>query len=117
MKILPLPLLLALLAAPVHAADTAAAAALAVVAELGQANGQALACGDKAAAAHAKALMLRHSPRTATYGDAFEHATQQSFLAQVAAQAPACPDAQTFANRMDKIGMRLHETLPAAETR
>jgi len=117
MKISTLPLLLSLLAFQAHAADTSAAAALAVVSELGQANGQALACGDMTAAARAKALMLRHSPRTPAYGAAFEEATQQGFLSQVKAQAAACPNAQAIAERMDAVTMRLNETLPATEPR
>lgn len=62
-------------------------AGLAVVKELGVLNQQALACSAKDAAAHAKLLMLAHTPKTPRFGAAYEEATHQSYLAQPRASA------------------------------
>jgi len=107
LKYATLLILLALLALGANAAEPG----LAAVTDLGQANGQALACKDKDAAARAKSLMLRYAPRTQRYGEVFEQATQQGFLAQVKAQS-ACPEARALAERMDGIAKQLRESLP-----
>ena len=49
-------------------------AAPSAIRELGQINGQALACGQMAVAGQAKALMIRHAPKTRRYGGIFEEA-------------------------------------------
>lgn len=97
----------------VLAADDAEAG-LAAVRRLGTLNGQALACADKDAAAHAKLLMLTHAPKTQRFGAAYEEATQESYLAQTRA-AGACPDAKALAGRIDEVAQRLRTTLPAAK--
>ncbi len=88
-------------------------AGLAAVKQLGTLNGQALACSEKDSAAHAKVLMLAHSPKTARFGAAYEEATQEGYLAQTRA-AGACPDTKAFASRIDEIAQRLKTALPAA---
>ncbi len=101
-----------LLASPVFAAE--GEAAVAAVTDLGKINGQALACGEKAAVSRAKELMLRHAPKTSRFGEAFEQATQQGFLGQVNGTA-ACPAAQALAERLDVSAKRLGELLPAEQ--
>lgn len=91
-----------------------AEAGLAAVRQLGTLNGQALACADKDAAAHARLLMLTHAPKTQRFGAAYEEATQESYLAQTRA-AGACPDAKALAARIDEVAQRLRTTLPAAQ--
>lgn len=110
MRVAALLALLAVLALPAHADE--AAAALAAVTDLGRINGSALACGEKIVSAQAKNLMLLHAPRTPRFGAAFEQATQQGFLAQVKEQT-ACPDADTFAQDIDRIAAELRAQLPA----
>ena len=68
------------LANPAFAEDVEAG--LAAVRQLGTLNGQALACAEKDAAAHAKLLMLAHAPKTQRFGTAYEEATQEGYLAQ-----------------------------------
>lgn len=102
--------IVALLAFPVRAAD--ADAGLAAVGELGQANGLALACGDKETISRAKNLMLQHAPKTPRYGQAFEQATQQGFLAQVKGPS-TCPEARAVAERIEGLAQRLRVALPA----
>lgn len=90
-----------------------ASAGLPAIKQLGTLNGQALACADKNAAAHAKLLMLTHAPKTATYGRAYEEATNAGYLAQ-ARDAAACPDAKTLGGKIDEVADQLRATLPAA---
>ena len=93
-----------------HAAD--AELGLALVTELAQVNGVALACQDLTTAAKAKKLMLAHAPKTPRFGSAFEEATNASYLAQIR-QAPACPDATAAGGKLDALATRLQEALPA----
>lgn len=101
--------LLALMACQAQGAD--GDAALAVIGELGRANGQALACGEKAASARVKTLVLRHAPKTPRFGQAFEESTQKGFLAQVKGQS-SCPQAGALTDRLDTLAQRLGEVLP-----
>ncbi len=108
----PLIILLGLaLANPVFAED--APAGLNAIKQLGSLNGQALACADKNAAAHAKLLMLTHAPKTATYGRAYEEATNAGYLAQTK-NAASCPDAKTLGKKVDAVADQLRSALPAA---
>lgn len=95
---------------PAHAADTEQG--LALVNELAQVNGQALACQDMATVARAKQLMLAHAPKTPRFGNAFEEGTNASYLAQVRSAA-ACPDAAILASKLDALTKRLQDALPA----
>lgn len=102
------------LSAPLPAFAEDAEAGLAAVRQLGALNGQALACADRDAAAHAKLLMLAHAPKTQRFGAAYEEATQESYLAQTRASG-ACPDAKTLAGRIGEVAQRLQTALPAAQ--
>ena len=99
------------LANPAVAEDVEAG--LAAVRQLGTLNGQALACAEKDAAAHAKVLMLAHSPKTQRFGTAYEEATQEGYLAQTKASG-TCPDAKALGGRIDEVAQRLKTALPAA---
>ena len=101
------------LLSPVHAAD--ADQGLARVTELAQVNGQALACQDMEAVAKAKKLMLAHAPKTPRFGNAFEEATNASYLAQVRSTVP-CPEAAAFAGKLDALAKQLQVELPAIPT-
>ncbi|MCF8178840.1 MAG: hypothetical protein K9J74_10065 [Sulfuritalea sp.] len=87
-------------------------AGLAAIRQLGTLNGQALACANKDAATHAKLLMLAHAPKTATYGAAYEDATNAGFLAQTR-NAVACPDPKTLGGHIDAVAQQLRTRLPA----
>jgi protein SCO1/2 len=81
-------------------------AALRVVAELAQANGQALACRDTAAAQRAKAAMIELAPKTPRFATAFEDGTQRAFLAQTREPQP-CPEAAAARVRVETLVLRL----------
>lgn len=106
-------IVVAALLAPLSAVADDVDAGLAAVRQLGVLNGQALACADKDAAAHARVLMLAHAPKTARFGAAYEEATQEGYLAQTRAGG-ACPEAKILAGRIDAIAQGLRTTLPAA---
>jgi hypothetical protein len=97
-----------------NAADPAAQA-VAAIRELGAVNGQALACGVGDIQARAKAMMLRHSPRTAAYGSAFQEATNAAFNEQTRRPAEQCPDAAALGRRLDALAGRLDAVLPTAD--
>lgn len=105
-------IILLCLAAPVPALAEDIDAGLAAVKNLGTLNGQALACTDKDAAAHARVLMLAHAPKTQRFGTAYEEATQEGFLAQTRAK-DACPAPKTLAARIDEVAQVLRKALPA----
>ncbi|BAO28959.1 hypothetical protein [Sulfuritalea hydrogenivorans] len=102
------------LAAALPASAEDLEAGLAAVRQLGTLNGQALACAEKDAAAHAKVLMLAHAPKTQRFGTAYEEATQEGYLTQTRS-AVACPDARSLAGRIDEVAQRLRTALPAAQ--
>lgn len=114
MKYLTSLIVLLNLVAVLPAAAEDVEAGLAAVKQLGTLNGQALACTDKDAAAHARLLMLAHAPKTPRFGTAYEEATQEGYLAQTRGAAP-CPDAKALAGRIDELAQRLRATLPAAQ--
>lgn len=97
-------------ATPALAVD--ADAGVAVVTELAQVNGQALACQSMDAVARAKKLMLTHAPKTPRFGTLYEETTNASYLVQLRGSAP-CPDAADFAGKLDGLAKRLIVTLPA----
>lgn len=100
------------LAKPAVAEDIEAG--LAAVRQLGILNGQALACADKDAAAHARLLMLAHAPKTQRFGTAYEEATQEGYLAQTRGSG-ACPEAKALAGQISEIAQGLKTALPAAQ--
>ena len=89
-------------------------AGLAAIQDLGRVNGQALACSEMATAGQAKALMIKHAPKTRRYGEAFEEATNAAFLAQGKGQ-DGCPKPVEFSARLSELTGRLSATLPAGQ--
>ncbi|MBP9905850.1 MAG: hypothetical protein KBF66_09850 [Rhodoferax sp.] len=85
---------------------------LQAVTELAQVNGQAMACQEMGVAARAKALMLRHAPKTARFGNAFDEGTHAAFLAQTRAKVD-CPDEATLRMQLTALALRLQDSLPA----
>lgn len=112
MKRISLLVSLLLIAVPAFAADPDAG--LAAIQDLGRLNGQALACGEMATSGKAKALMIRHAPKTRRYGELFEEATNAAFLTQ-GKDTDGCPKAVEFSARLAELGGRLQATLPAAQ--
>lgn len=112
MKPIALCLSLALLALPVAAEPQDAG--LSALQDLGLLNGQALACSQMAVSGKAKALMIRHAPKTRRYGEVFEEATNAAFLEQ-GKIANGCPTATVFAGRLSVLTARLQASLPAAQ--
>ncbi len=86
---------------------------LQAVAALGRANGLALACGHQAAATRIKAAMLRHAPKTRSFGEAYEEGSQQAFTA-VTGGREACPEPPLVALRADAAIEAVRAALPAA---
>jgi protein SCO1/2 len=121
MRPLVLLLLVITLAGKVGAADTPAPAApkspkapdpaaiMVAVKEVGIVNGIALACGHKDAIARAKALMIMRVPKTREYGEIFESAANDAFLAQ-SAKKGGCPGRATLAVQLETAA----RSLPAA---
>lgn len=97
-----LALVSTLAALPAQADDTPAAAAQ----ELGRLNGTALACGHREVANRIKYLMIQKSPKTPTFGSAFEAATQEAFVARTRDAAP-CPEAPELARQAEAAAERL----------
>lgn len=74
------------------------------VAELGRVHGAALACKQPALVSRARNAVQTTAPKTRAYGEIFENATSEAFLAQGQA---ACPDAQRLARQLDEAEARL----------
>lgn len=75
-------------------------ASLAPVAELGRLNGIALACKQPALTARLRQAMVDHAPKSREVGEAFEQATNRSFLSQ-GQSGSACPEGKQLAERVD----------------
>lgn len=101
-----------LLLSGVAVAQTEAEVGLAEIQDLGRINGQALACSQMSAAGQAKAMMLRHAPKTRRYGEIYEEATNAAFLAQ-GKDAAGCPSEVEFSGRLYALSSRLQRALPA----
>ncbi len=86
---------------------------LQAIVELSQVNGQALACQDMQAAARAKNLMLRHAPKTARFGSAFDEGTHQAYLAQTRTNTP-CPDQASLTLQLTALALKLQASLPVS---
>lgn len=96
------------------AADSPADAGLAEVRDLGLLNGQALACAHTQAASRIKMIMIKHAPKSRRYGEAFEAATSEAFLAQVKKDQAACQDEPVLASQAEAVAARLLAAIPAA---
>ncbi|MFA5241163.1 MAG: hypothetical protein WC029_11775 [Sulfuricella sp.] len=112
MKRFALALCLLGLALPV-AADSHSDAGLAEVRDLGLLNGQALACSYKPAATRIKAVMIEHAPKSRRYGEVFESATNEAFLAQVKKDPAVCPDESALTSKAEDLTARLRAAVPA----
>jgi hypothetical protein len=94
-------------------AQTAVGTGLKEIGDLGRLNGTALACQDLTAARRAKALMLKHAPKTERYGTRFDEATQDGFRAMTAQQTPCPTDPSALQTRLDAVEQQLQVALPA----
>lgn len=92
-------------------------AGLPEVRELGLLNGQALACSCTQAAGRIKTIMIQQAPKSRRYGEAFEAATSEAFLAQVKKDPATCPDEPVLASQAEAVAARLRVAVPAAESR
>ncbi len=100
-------------ALPAIAADSPSDAGLTEIRELGLLNGQALACSHTQTASRIKAIMIQHAPKSRRYGEAFEAATNQAFLAQVKNDKAACEDGAALAKQAETLALRLQAAIPA----
>lgn len=92
-------------AAPALAQDAAGPAA---VEKLGRLNGQALACRQMDVSAKAKAALVAHAPKTRQTGEAFEAATNRTFLAP-----GVCEKRQRLVTEVDAAIIELRLAFPS----
>lgn len=95
-------------------ADSPSDAGLAEVRELGMLNGQALACSHTQAAARIKTIMITQAPKSRRYGEAFEAATSETFLAQIKKDPADCKDEPAISSKAEEVALRLMAAVPAA---
>lgn len=94
-------------ALPLRAADQPTPeGVLAALDQLGRINGTALACGQQEVVARVKALVIQRAPKTRSYGEAFENATQAAFLER-SRQGGTCPAAPELARQAETLAERL----------
>ena len=104
MKRLVLPLLLLAAAVPAQAST-----GLTAVEALGRLNGQALACKQMEFSSRARNALVAHAPKSREVGEAFETATNKSFLAPA-----ACGDRKRLSTEIDAAVVALRLAYPAA---
>lgn len=92
------------IARPVIAEEAGSAA----IDKLGRLNGQALACRQVEVSTKARNALIAHAPKTQQTGDAFDAATNRSFLAP----AP-CGDRQRLATEVDAAIIELRLAFPS----
>lgn len=78
---------------------------------LGQLNGLALACTQKANISRIKAVMIAHVPKTRGYGEEFETSSQEAFL-QRSKEPEACGDDPVVALKVETLASRLQQLFP-----
>jgi len=83
---------------------------MALVTELGTANGVALACRDTPTAHRIKQLVIDVVPRTRVWGQQFEDATSSGYLAQHE-PGKTCPQAGALTAQVDQLEARLRAAL------
>lgn len=105
---LPALLLALSCALPAWADESPAAAAE----DLGHINGIALACDYRDVANRIKYLMIQKSPKTPTFGNAFEAATREAYVARTRAEIE-CPDEPELVRQAEAAA----ERLPAVEAK
>lgn len=98
---------IALPAAAVSSADMG----MEEVSALGHLNGQALACSHTGAVARIKAHMIKLAPKTRRYGEAFETATNDGYLAQAKKDKSTCPAMSELSEQVEGAAKRLQEAL------
>ena len=106
-----LPLCLAAFASltlPVSAGATSNTPIESAVAELGRIHGAALACKQPALVSRARNAVQTTAPKTRAYGEIFENATSEAFLAQGQA---VCPDAQRLASQLTEAESKLGDSV------
>ena len=101
---------LAALLAFLPAAQAVEPAALAALEELGRINGVALACRQPALGSRARNAVTTGAPKTRDYGEIFEKATQDAYLAQ--GQRGSCPDGKTLSQALDQAEAALNAAFP-----
>lgn len=104
-RLLSLALILGV-ALPALADDAAGQAA---IEKLGRLNGQALACRQVDVSAKARNALIANAPKTQQTGDAFDAATNRSFLSPA-----ACGDRQRLATEVDAAILELRLAFPTA---
>lgn len=101
----------------VAAAELPVDAGLAEARDLGRLNGQALACSHGETASRIKKIMINSAPKSRRYGEAFEAATSEAFLAQTRKDPAACQDGPALAVQVDEVEKRLQAALSATVSR
>lgn len=109
-------LLLLSIALPAGAADSADTA-LTEVRAMGRLNGQALACSHPESVARIKALMIKLTPKSRLYGEAFEAATNDGYLAQTKNEQAVCQDGASLAAQVEEEANRLQAAFLAASSK
>ncbi|MCL2523975.1 MAG: hypothetical protein FWF20_01210 [Betaproteobacteria bacterium] len=100
---------LAAIALPAAADDTAGGAA---IVSLGQINGVALACQQMAIASRARHAVQDIAQKTRSNGEIFEEATSAAFLDQ--GKGLECPDVATLNTRLGEAEQQLRQAFPPA---
>lgn len=78
---------------------------------LGQLNGKALACTQKANISRIKAIMIAHVPKTIGFREVFEKSSQEAFL-QRSQEPQACGDDPVIALKVESMASRLQALFP-----
>jgi hypothetical protein len=99
-----LPILLSAL--PAQAAGLTPESVLQTLQSLGRINGTALACNQQDVVARVKGLVIQRAPKTRQYGEAFETATQEAFLAR-SRQGGQCPAGPELAREAENLAEQL----------
>lgn len=105
-----LAVLLSISFARAEAPSETEAEARAAVVELGRLNGLALACREPELSVRAKRLMLDHVPKLRDWGELYENATNETFLAP----AGGCPESALLRVRIELVAARIARLLPAS---
>ena len=101
------------LAFPAVAAISSADPGLTEIADLGRLNGQALACSDTKTIAKIKEIMIKLAPKSRRYGEVFETATNEGYLAQAREDQSTCLKGTALASQVEEVAKRLQAALPA----
>lgn len=102
------------LAAAFPVSGQASSAGTTAVESMGRLNGIALACGQPALSARARDAVIAYGSRDRSTGEAFEAATNATYLSQGAGGAPPCPDARRLAEQIGAVEASLRNRQPEA---